>query len=226
MKSWKPTPSRKRKPTRQALLRIYRALHKQYGDRHWWPAETPFEVMVGAVLTQNTAWRNVEKAIVNLKENRQLSPKALRKIPRKKLAALIRPAGYFNVKAKRLKSLVDFFWKRFGASPPRMQRIPKNRLRQELLEVNGVGEETADSILLYAAGKPSFVVDAYTRRLLGRHGFIRGDETYAEIQKTFESNLPESVPLYNDFHAQIVEVGKDFCRTVARCEACPLKRFL
>jgi len=182
--------------------------------------------MVGAVLTQNTAWRNVEKAISNLKAERLLTPKALRKVSRKRLAALIRPAGYFNVKADRLKCFVDFLWKRFDGNLSRMFREDKKSLRRELLEVKGIGEETADSILLYAAGKRSFVVDAYTRRLLSRHGYIQGDEPYAEIQKIFETLLPPSLTLYNDFHAQVVEVGKDFCRTTAQCQSCPLRRFL
>lgn len=227
MKPLKPFRFRRhRRLSRRALIQIYRALRRHYGLRHWWPAETPFEVMVGAVLTQNTAWRNVEKAISQLKARCLLTPAALRKVPKKRLAGLIRPSGYFNVKADRLKCFMDFLWRRFNGRLSRLFREDKSRLRAELLKVKGIGEETADSILLYAARKRSFVVDAYTRRVLYRHGYIQGDEPYSKIQEIFETLLPARLSLYNDFHAQIVEVGKDFCRTDAQCTSCPLRRFL
>ena len=226
MKHYKPSRYPRRKPTRQAFLKIYKALRKHFGHRHWWPGETPFEVIVGAVLTQNTAWRNVEKAIENLKKANVLSVEALHKIPDKELAELIRPAGYFNVKAKRLKNMIEFLRSRYRGDLDNMFKEKTEKLREELLTVNGVGEETADSILLYAGGKPVFVVDAYTQRVFGRHRYLKGTEAYQEIQKIFMELLPRKTRLYNDYHAQIVEVGKDFCRKAPRCASCPLKSLL
>lgn len=228
MKRLKPFPFRvhRRKPNRRALLEIYQTLLRYYGPRNWWPAKTPFEVMVGAILTQNTAWKNVEKAIQNLSARKKLTLKALRKFSRSLLAPLIRPAGYFNVKADRLKNLVDYVWNHYGGSLSRMFSNETHRLRKELLEVKGIGEETADSILLYAGNKKTFVVDAYTRRVFSRHGYIKGDESYAEIQKILTENLPESRRLFNDYHAQIVEVGKDFCHRLPDCSNCPLNKLL
>ena len=226
MKRLQPIRFPRRKPTRKALLNIYRTLYRHYGPRHWWPGETPFEVIVGAILTQNTAWKNVERAILNLKKNKILTPEALLKIPRPHLARLIRPAGYFNIKSERLKYFVRFLRASYRGSLRRMFATKLPKLRRELLEVNGIGEETADSILLYAGAKPSFVVDAYTRRVLERHRYLQGDEDYRAIQRIFSSLLPKSLSLYNDFHAQIVEVGKDFCRKTPQCESCPLRRYL
>jgi endonuclease-3 related protein len=183
-------------------------------------------VIIGAILTQNTAWKNVEKAIRNLKREGVLTPRKLHQLPVTRLAQLIRPAGYFNVKAKRLKHFLDFFSGRYQGDVKRMRQVALPRLREELLGVNGIGEETADSILLYALGKRSFVIDAYTRRVFSRHRYLSGKESYAHIQKTFSGLLPKSEPLYNDYHAQIVEVGKDYCRKSPDCDHCPLKRFL
>jgi endonuclease-3 related protein len=205
---------------------MYRALRRFYGHRRWWPGDTPLEVAVGAILTQNTAWINVEKAVRSLKQKGLLNATKLDRIAVKRLARLIRPAGYFNVKAKRLKNLIAFIQRRYGGRIERMGRVPLSRLRQELLEVNGVGEETADSILLYALKKRSFVVDAYTRRVFSRHRYLRGEETYAAIQGVFTRLLPRSTALYNDYHAQIVEVGKDYCRRQPDCKRCPLNKFL
>lgn len=216
----------KRKPSQQALLKIYRAMRKHFGHRHWWPGETPFEVIVGAVLTQNAAWTNVEKAIVNLKARNKLSFSAIRKMPQSELASFIRPAGYFNVKAKRLKNVIDSIWKRYRGDLDLMFKKKTAELRKELLEINGVGQETADSILLYAGNKPSFVVDAYTRRIFERHRYLKGNETYEDIQRIFMTFLPQGPHLYNDYHAQIVETGKHYCRTLPRCESCPLRFFL
>ena len=182
--------------------------------------------MVGAILTQNTAWKNVERAIGNLKKGKVLTPKALRRIPVSRLARLIRPAGYFNVKTDRLKSFIRFLWSRYQGNLKKMFATRLPRLRKELLEVKGIGEETADSILLYGGEKLSFVVDAYTRRIFKRHRYLQGDEDYGSIQKIFMSLLPKSTVLYNDFHAQVVEVGKDFCRKVPHCKACPLRKYL
>lgn len=226
MKKSRPTRYPRRKPTRQAFLKIYQALRAHYGPRHWWPAETPFEVIVGAVLTQNTAWRNVEKAIENLKHANQLSVPTLRGIKEEELAGLIRPAGYFNIKARRLKNVIDFLSERYHGDLEAMFKEETNKLRKKLLEVNGIGQETADSILLYAGNKPSFVVDAYTRRVFERHRYLKTGEDYGMIQQIFMEFLPRSVPLYNDYHAQIVEVGKDFCRKTPLCSSCPLKPYL
>jgi len=207
-------------------MALYRALRTHFGHRHWWPGETPFEVMVGAVLTQNTNWGNVEKAILNLKSAGKLSPRGIDAMPETEIAALIRPSGYFNVKARRLKSLVRRFIEKCGGDERNFRRVPTRKLREELLDVNGVGRETADSILLYALGRRIFVVDAYTRRVFCRHGFLRGGEDYDEIRVMFESLLPRSAPLYNDYHAQIVAVGKGYCAPRRpRCAGCPLGRF-
>lgn len=226
MKSWKPTLSPHRNPTRRGLLAIYRTLRKHYGHRHWWPGETPFEVVVGAILTQNAAWRNVARAISNLKQHGLLNPQKMRRVPIRKLTRQIRPAGYFNVKTKRLLHFLTFLNDRYAMDLKKMFKTPSQQLRGELLAVNGIGEETADSILLYAGEKPSFVVDTYTRRVLSRHRYVTGQEKYQDIQKIFTALLPKSASLYNDFHAQIVEVGKDYCRTTPRCANCPLRKYL
>lgn len=205
-------------------LTAYRLLHERYGPQHWWPGDTPFEVMIGAVLTQNTAWNNVERAIANLKTARALSGRALLALPDRALAELIRPAGYFNVKAKRLKHLCAFLQTEGAMNEPERlrDRAPLPELRQRLLAVHGIGEETADSILLYALGLPSFVVDAYTRRIFGRLGLLAGDEGYREIQARFQTALPRDIALYNEYHALIVQLGKSVCRPRPRCGECPL----
>lgn len=181
--------------------------------------------MVGAILTQNTAWTNVEKAILNLKRAKALSFKALRKISRKELARLIRPAGYFNVKADRLKCFIDFLDRECGGDLRRLMREPASLLRQKLLSVKGIGPETADSILLYALDKKSFVIDAYTKRIFSRHGLARNHEHYERWRELFTRALPEDLDLYNDYHAQIVRLGKEYCRKSPHCIPCPLRRF-
>ncbi len=208
------------------LRKYYAALLRRFGPQEWWPGETPFEVMVGAILTQNTAWTNVEKAIANLRTYGLLDPRRLDEVDAGTLALAIKPAGYFNVKARRLKSYVEWFVRRFDGDAERMKRVPPARLREELLEVKGVGPETADSILLYALDFPSFVVDAYTYRVLTRHGLAPEETTYDEMKELFESSLPAKAPLYNEFHALLVAVGKDFCRAKPRCDECPLRRYL
>lgn len=208
------------------LRKYHDALLRHYGPQRWWPGETPFEVMVGAILTQNTAWTNVEKAIANLKTYGLLDPHRLNETDAGTLALAIKPAGYFNVKARRLKSYVEWFVRRFDGDPERMKRVPLATLREELLEVKGVGPETADSILLYALGLPSFVVDAYTYRVLSRHGLVSEETSYDEMKELFERDLPPKAALYNEFHALIVAVGKDSCRKTARCDECPLRRYL
>lgn len=203
-------------------MHLYRRLYRHYGELHWWPGESPLEISVGAILTQNTAWTNVEKAVRSLKETRSLSVKSLSRLSRRRLARLIRAAGYFNVKAKRLKNFIAFLQGRYGGSLTKMFHQETNRLRAELLAVNGTGPETADSILLYAGTKPVFVIDAYTKRILSRHGVSRYEERYEEFQQLFMRHLPLDAPLYNQYHAMLVNVGKDFCRKRALCASCPL----
>lgn len=202
----------------------YDRLLARHGPQHWWPGETPFEVMVGAVLTQNTAWTNVEKAIANLKSADSLDCRAILALADADLAALIRPAGYFNVKSRRLKALCRFLAERGVAEAPQALsgQGTQAQLRRDLLAVHGIGEETADSILLYALGLPGFVVDAYTRRAFGRLGLLHGEESYGAIQRLFEANLPRDVDLYNEYHALIVQLGKLHCRPRPRCADCPL----
>ena len=242
MKSSRPfflPPSRPLKSGR--LIEVYKTLRKAFGHQNWWPGRTPFEVMVGAILTQNTAWANVEKAIRNLRLARKLSPPAMLRTPRKELARLIRPAGYFNVKADRLKQFVAFIFDNYGGSLAKMRLEKGSRLREKLLAVKGIGPETADSILLYALEKPFFVIDAYTKRIFIRHrlqtGMDAGEKRnphallakldYSNWQNLFEKVLPGHLDLFNDFHAQIVKVGKDFCKSsIPRCDSCPLRVYL
>ncbi|HTL48752.1 MAG TPA: endonuclease III domain-containing protein [Verrucomicrobiae bacterium] len=217
----------RRKLTPGELPEIYRRLLKAFGHRAWWPGDTPFEIIVGAILTQNTAWTNVEKALLNLKRAGKLTVKAMHGTKASTLARLIRPAGYFNVKAKRLKHFTDFLTRRYGGSLAAMFRQDAASLRQELLGVNGIGPETADSILLYAGGKLTFVMDAYTKRIFSRHGLHDFEADYHEWQRLFHNALPPKVSLYNDFHAQIVELGKRHCKaTRFDCEGCPLASYL
>ena len=203
-------------------MRLYRRLHRHYGDLSWWPGDTPLEVSVGAILTQNTAWTNVEKAIKRLKEARSLSVAALGRMTHRRLALLIKSAGYFNVKARRLKNFISFLQGCHAGSLNKMFRQPTSRLRQELLSVNGVGPETADSILLYAGEKPSFVIDAYTKRILSRHGVLPYDKSYDDFQQLFVKHLPADASFYNQYHAMFVNVGKHFCRKRPLCASCPL----
>lgn len=213
--------------SRRQLMAMYRALFRAYGPQHWWPGNTPFEVMVGAVLTQNTAWVNVEKAIRNLKRARLLSFARLQNVAPRRLAKLIRPSGYFNVKANRLAHLMTFLSVRYEGSLARMQRDDPAELRKGLLLVNGIGPETADSIILYAAGKPVFVVDAYTKRIFSRHGLVSKGAGYDNVQQLFMGSLPGDAGLYNEYHALLVMVGKRHCKKSApQCPGCPLEPFL
>jgi endonuclease-3 related protein len=203
---------------------IYQKLHFFFGDQRWWPADSPFEVMVGAILTQNTNWQNAEKAITNLKKHKLMGPRALYKKPTKRLALLIRPAGYYNIKAQRLKNFLKFFILRYDGSIKKMAKVHTDSLRQELLSVKGIGPETADSMLLYALDKPVFVVDAYTKRILSRHHLIEDNAGYDEIQNLFMKNLKIGVQLFNEYHALLVKLGKEFClKNKPRCDICPLK---
>lgn len=205
------------------LQRIYKRLYKNFGPQHWWPGDTPLEIIVGAILTQNTNWGNVEKAIANLKRAGVLSLHALRSIPAARLARLIRPSGYFNVKTKRLKNFIQFVFTEYGGSLQRMAERPLPDLRRHILSVNGIGPETADSILLYAFDKTVFVVDAYTKRFLYRHNLIKGEEDYHDIQNLFARHLPRRRQFFNEYHALIVRLGKEFCRPTPRCVQCPLR---
>jgi len=211
--------------TARRLEEMYNLLSAHYGPRNWWPADTKLEVMIGAVLTQNTNWKNVEKAIENMEEKGLLSLERLRCVSASELAQEIRPAGYYNIKAKRLKNLVDFIGDRYGGDLSAFLEDETQILRQGLLSVNGIGPETADSILLYAVDRPVFVVDAYTHRILSRHGMVEEQATYQELQDLFMDNLPEISSLFNEFHALIVETGKDYCRKKPLCDRCPLNRW-
>ncbi len=208
---------------RHRLLRLYDAAFSALGPQHWWPAESRFEVAVGAILTQNAAWTNVERAIANLKRARLLTPEALARVPLRTLARALRPSGYFRVKARRLKAFILHLSRRHGGSLRRMLAQPLATIRAELLSVPGVGPETADSILLYAGDHPIFVVDAYTRRIFSRHRLVSPKMSYEELQRLFMANLPTDPALFNEYHALLVHVGKEFCRSRPRCEACPLK---
>ncbi len=207
-----------------SLRSAYSRLLAHFGPQGWWPGNTPFEIAVGAILTQNTNWANVEKAIANLKKAGVLFPRKLYALPEKKLAQLIRPSGYYNVKAKRLRAFLTLLCENYNASLKRLFRLPLAQLREELLSVKGIGEETADSIILYAAEKPTFVVDAYTRRILSRHGWCSPKAQYLEVKQIFESRLKPDVKLYNEFHALLVRLGKTLCRPRnPLCDQCPLR---
>jgi endonuclease-3 related protein len=204
------------------LQTIYKTLFKAFGPQHWWPGDTPFEIAVGAILTQNTNWGNVEKAIDNLKAAQALSARKIHEMSTDKLAALIRPAGYFNVKAKRLKAFISLLMDDHQGSMKRMKNKDMNMLRGKLLSVNGIGPETADSMLLYALDKPIFVIDAYTKRILSRHGIIGHDEPYEAFQGLFHEALRRDTRLFNEYHALFVRTGKDYCRPKPLCHGCPL----
>jgi endonuclease-3 related protein len=201
---------------------MFKLLFNHFGPQSWWPAQTELEVMVGAVLTQNTNWRNVEKAIDNLKQRGILSLHGLHALSIPELAEQIRPAGYFNIKAKRLKNLIEFVVDRYGADLSRFLEEEILSLRNGLLSVNGIGPETADSILLYAAHRPVFVVDAYTHRILSRHGMVDDEASYNDLQALFMEHLPDDPALFNEFHALIVMTGKNYCRRKPLCNRCPL----
>ncbi|MFH1678906.1 MAG: endonuclease III domain-containing protein [Candidatus Omnitrophota bacterium] len=204
------------------LEEIYQRLYNTFGPQRWWPGDTPFEVIIGAILTQNTNWSNVEKAIRNLKADNLLNPRALKNISLKRLATLIRPTGYYNQKAKKVKNFIKFLFDNFQGSLKKMFLNDLLILRSQLLEVNGIGPETADSILLYAGAKPIFVVDAYTRRILSRHNLIKGDASYSQIQGYFMDNLGNEAGLFNEYHALLVRLGKEICKTKPNCPVCPL----
>ncbi len=213
------TPNLKR-----ILPDIYERLFNKYGPQHWWPAEKPFEVIIGAILTQSAAWTNVEKAIRNLKAANALKPDALRQMPHDKLAGLIYSCVYYNVKARKLKAFVEWFGTRYNDSLERLFKQDTNELRQQLLAVYGIGEETADSILLYVGNKPVFVIDAYTQRIMKRLGIKPYKDNYAGWQKLFMESLPADATLFNEYHALLVKLGKEVCRTRPICRQCCLNK--
>ena len=209
------------------LPQYFDALFRAYGEQHWWPGRTPFEIIVGAILVQNTAWVNAARAIANLRKVKLLTPSAIEEIPQPKLARLIRSSGYFRQKARKLKAFVAFLRKEHRGSLAAMFRTPTATLRQQLLAVHGIGPETADSILLYAGNHAVFVLDAYTRRILQRHGLAAGKESYEEIRRLVEKSLPNDPQLFNEFHALIVHTGKNYCRSRAPlCSQCALRPLL
>ena len=209
------------------LLRYYETMSEALGPMNWWPAKTPFEVIVGAILTQSTSWGNVERAIENLRLARMLTLSAILRVRTARLAALVRPSGYFRQKAKKLKVFARFLQREYRGSLNFMFRTPTSELREKLLSVHGIGPETADSILLYAGNHSVFVVDAYTHRIFGRHGITAGKLDYETVRLLFESALPRHPQLWNEFHALIVNTGKNWCRkSVPRCEECPLRSLL
>jgi endonuclease III related protein len=225
----RPARALSQKQLRQlpVLNNYYRALYDAHGPQHWWPGRSRFEIIVGAILTQNTSWANVEAAIKNLRAARLLTPTGIETVSSPKLARLIRSSGYFRQKAKKLKAFTRFLFSVYAGSLTRMFRTPTTILRQQLLEVHGIGPETADSILLYAGNHPVFVVDAYARRILERHSLATSKHAYEEVRALFESNLPRDPRLFNEFHALIVHTGKHFCRkSNPNCAACPLNSFL
>ena len=210
-------------PTGERLLCMYEALLEHFGPQGWWPAETPLEMMVGAVLTQNTNWGNVEKAIANLKRENLLDARRLHDMRPEALAERIQPAGYYRVKTQRLQNLVRFLMERYDGEVDRLLGEDTEGLRSGLLGVKGIGPETADSIVLYAASRPVFVVDAYTHRILLRHDLAEDRASYEDMQALFQDSLSEDVPLFQEFHALIVQTGKTYCRKTPRCEPCPLR---
>lgn len=212
---------------KQFLQEVHTRLLKHFGPQRrgpygWWPGETAFEVCIGAILTQNTAWHNVEKALSNLKSRDLLTPQALLEVPRKELASRIVPAGYFNVKAQRLKAFVGFLWERFQGNLEALMAEDLAVLRPLLLGIQGIGPETADSILLYAGGHPIFVVDAYTQRIFSRHQWVKEKASYAELQGLFLQHLPRDPFLYNEYHGLLVCLGKHYCKKKPLCTGCPL----
>jgi endonuclease-3 related protein len=207
-------------PGRRQLTTVYNTLYRCYGPQHWWPGDSPFEIMVGAVLTQNTAWSNVEKAIANLVAHDRLDAGRIVGARKEQLARLLKPSGYFNIKAQRLRNFCRWYLAAGGYQA--LAEMPTGELRRALLTVNGIGPETADDILLYAFGRPVFVIDAYTRRLLARYGLARGDEAYESLRLGFERALGADVDLYQQYHALIVTHAKEVCRKAPACLRCGL----
>jgi endonuclease-3 related protein len=214
--------------SQSAVMLYYQAMRQHFGDPHWWPARTTVEVVIGAVLTQNTNWRNVEKAIANLATHHCLDAEKILALPTAKLEQLIRPSGYFRIKAQRLRRVMEWYASHNKAGLESFDTIPTGELRAQLLAINGVGPETADSILLYALQRPVFVIDAYTRRLAQRHKLMpdKDCQDYHALQDYFQRQVPAQAEVYNQYHALIVQTGKHFCGPEAKCDQCPLRGFL
>ena len=208
----------------EQLNEIYQLLFERFGPQHWWPGETQFEIITGAILTQNTNWANVEKAIANLKSAGCLTPEKLYHLDLSQLAELIRPAGYYNIKARRLKNFINRLFDNYAGNLTNLESVDTDKLRAELLAIKGIGHETADSILLYAFNRAVFVVDAYTARVAFRHGLIEPDSDYEQLRELFQSHLPSDTKLFNEYHALLVRVGKEFCKPQPRCAGCPLEK--
>ncbi len=210
--------------THEILTEIYQLLYDAFGPQHWWPGDSRIEIITGAILTQNTSWANVKKAITNLKADDRLHAEKLHNLELSQLAELIRPAGYYNIKAKRLKSFLNWLFENYDGKLENLESIDTEQLRVELLSVKGIGRETSDSILLYAFDRPIFVVDAYTARITMRHRLIEPGADYEQLRDLFESNLPQDIQLFNEYHALLVRVGNEFCKPKAKCPNCPLER--
>ncbi|MFC1731240.1 endonuclease III domain-containing protein [candidate division KSB1 bacterium] len=206
------------------LPELYSILFDQYGAQNWWPADTPFEVIIGAILTQNTNWKNVERALSNLREAYLLNPEGLFEATTEKIAGLIRPSGYFNQKARKIKAFMEYFHNKYNSSINRMSQTTLEALRGELLELYGIGKETADSILLYAVDKSAFVIDTYTKRILSRIGYIEESLSYASLKQWIENRIPRDIIIYKEFHALFVRHGKICCRPRPDCRECPVNR--
>ena len=211
---------------RRVLLEIYKSLFEHFGPQHWWPGESAFEIIIGAILTQNTNWNNVEKAVSNLKKANLLTPLKLYNLPISTLSELIRPAGYYNIKARRLKNFLHFLMEEYGGDLKRMLNQETFYLREQLLKIKGIGKETADSILLYAASKPIFVVDTYTYRILHRHNLVEEEASYDDLQALFMKHLDPDPVLFNEYHALLVRTGKIYCQKRPKCDNCPLKNLV
>lgn len=222
LSGWRRIPGPPRDPTKARLLRLYRALLARHGPQGWWPARTPFEVAVGAILTQHTAWPGAARAVAALRARGLLTPRRLAGCDIVALGRLVRPAGTYRLKARRLLDFAGWLLRRFDGDFRGLRRAPLGPLRRELLAVRGLGPETADAILLYAAGRPVFVADAYTRRVLARHRLLPRQAGYEQARAFLEAHLPSDPALFNEFHALLVAVGKTRCRTVPHCKGCPL----
>ena len=223
LRAWRRIPGPPRDPVKARLLRIYRALLAHHGPQHWWPARTPFEVAVGAILTQHTAWRGAALAVTALRARGLLNPGRLAAMSAGRLEPLVKPSGTYRLKARRLLNFTRWLLARSGGDFRVLRQAPLGALRREVLAVPGLGPETADAILLYAAGRPVFVADAYTRRVLARHRLIPGRSEYEDARTFLEAHLPSDPALFNELHALLVAVAKSHCRTVPHCASCPLR---
>jgi endonuclease III related protein len=212
------------KNTQQRLVNIFNTLLESFGRRNWWPGETELEIIVGAVLTQNTSWKNVEKAIDNLKQHNALDIETLYKMDKKTLALIIKSSGFYNIKSNRLKNLINVIYDDYLSNISNLKMLSVLEVRNRLLAVNGIGKETADSIILYALNKPIFVIDVYTKRFLKNHRIYDGQNDYDAIQDFFMRNLPENTYLFNEFHALIVYLCQNFCKKMPLCNKCPLEK--